>query len=108
MKAGRSGVADTLSDGSRRDLRHEAPDVASPEEQENQGEQCQQGSCHDLGDGARRRQGAAGQLLLVVSYRLDRSVAEMVDLVRSKMQRSTNQPLPSRVDTAGHLVRQLR
>src|ERR1700752_4088502 len=108
MKARRSGVTDALADGSRRDLRQVPPDVASSEQQEDQGEQCQQGAGDDLGDGARRRQRAAGQLLLVVLYRLDRGVAEMVDLVGSKMQRSTDQPVPGRVDTAGHLVRQVR
>ena len=44
----------------------------------------------------------------MISYRADRGVTEVVDLVGPKVQRSIDQPVPGAVYTSGDLIDQLR
>src|SRR6185503_20816653 len=107
MESGCSGVADAPAYVGWGELGDKVPDVASAQQEEDQGKQCQESAGDEFGDGACRGQRAAGQLLLVASQCLDRGVTEVVDLVGPKMQRSVDQPAPGAVDALGNLINQL-
>ena len=86
VKAGPSRVADPFAHGARQHLSDELPDVAAAVQEKDQREQRQQRAGEDLGEGARGRQGTAGQLILMAAQRADRRVAGLIDLVSAQPQ----------------------
>src|SRR5687768_16102999 len=82
----------------------ELPDVAAAEEEEDDREEAQQSAGEDLGDGARGREGAGGELRLMVAQRVDDGVAGLVDLVAAEVGGPVDEPGARTFDAAGHLV----
>ena len=107
-EAGPAGVADSLLHVRGEDLGDEPEDVPPAVQQEDQREQHQQGAGDDLGDGARRRQRAAGQLLLVVPQRLQGPFAGLLDLILADPKRAVGQPVSDALDAVADLLGQAR
>ena len=107
-EAGAARGAHPLAVIGREHLCDVVPDVAAAIEEEDQREHHQQCGRDDFGDRGRGRQGAAGQLFLIVLQRLDRRVAGVVDLLAAQMKRPFDQPFLGGVDAAGDLVDQIR